>query len=1537
MNSELCERRRGHTYPQNAVPPAIVKAVWRFATASVLLLIASASVNAQQPTCVTAPEASRTCVDLILVEPGLSSQARTGASGFSPNDEPGNDSSAFNHVIRSLDLLVYEARYRVLNQDAQGLRLRFVLPSALDFANSPNPAFGGAPVPDYCVAGSTLVGSVLDCVLGSASQGVTRSALLYARPKFGTPDGTVVRLQAQIEASNQQSSGPVIRLGYQDALSQLPINCDVTRLGVTTALIPCGDVVSARSQFDLEMGSFSSARLTDRSARGPEMQSVALNSSIATVVGGAVGRAGYVLSVPIAIALPGDGSGAAPLMSTSSIGLALRLANSDGIVGFGELVGCGVNGNDDPVPNGTRVNAGWSLGSNSDASLRARRFPLGRIGLAGSTSLESVQDSGQMQCTQSVAGGDVGITIQPTASTFSPATFPSLNADGTSTARRYVFVGLVVLFFPAEPVLSPSSGGSGDGAVNVRFDIGQPVAGSLRAMTVGATAEPDAGAIDDGFGAVGTYDDDNNNFINASLDSVGSTYAKLWRNPRGDTDTFQSASCLRDGSDPTCRHGYAFPGANIQSLFVYNYRDFVSRPNVAFCDEWDSSRTRLRTPFDSLANPAEMPPGSPLILELGGLNSSANVLAAMGLTVEVSTDAGLVSNIDWQPSEPNRSLSRSQASAPECTSGTWVAASLPPLVDGLNAVVLPQSLEMSPGSGIYPAIKRIRIRATTLPPFVTVGLRGSYEVIASTPGTRLPNRTSFRFDGDAIWSYAENDHAIVRSADTSITLAATRNLSTGATAPISTITFGDTVEYVAQIKFSSGEASPVPSSSPLITKAYLPAGLDYVPGSAVPALAVAPYVGTNPETGQLATVLEWRITNPTAGTIQPAIAYQVRLGAGVGNSASLHTTAIVEHALDPSPIEFSPVPASNEDRIAVADIAANVPTGLLSTMTTTTPFIDLSGVATWQMGVVNTTAATFTQLRIINVLPHVGDAINSSNSFSGGYGGGSVTGLISGVTLYYSTSSPNAINRNPNCVSNGGTLLDGAAPCPAPGATWTLAVGGVLPPATTAVRIDDARSLAPNASNTFTLSLNTIGNRAGDVYDASFTATAPNQSLVVQSPRSLITIPAATLRGAVFSDNDASNTPTPADTGIPAVSLQLSGRDTQGNAYLMTTLTVSAQSAGMVANTISVNGGNAYAQNCFASAPLQRGEYLFCNLPSSDSAGFQLFEQQPADYLDRNEFVGTLASAQPPGVLSANDTVSGIRIRNDLVTGAADVGSGYLFAEYPIYATVSGRVFSEQSNPLNQIDNGVLVDPGLVTSLSIACVPASAGQTSVMSTSDGLFEFQRVPIGASCTITETLPTGYRNSYNLLGSGGVSETGGSGTVPSTISLVVPVAGSTGNVFAELQMTDTTSTISCSPTSPAANQIVTCSVICTNQGPGLAHGMSCEVTSRLELPGYRGGYCLAVSPVVPGDSLSCQIQFSMGSGLLEIRGGSAATNDSNGGTNPTAGNNPSSAPLIQSSSAVAPRDVPLPRSLAFGLIFFLLWLVAHHRSLRWRVNC
>jgi hypothetical protein len=1228
--------------------------------------LASTNTYAQEPACAALPEIGRSCVDVVLLEPSATNQARTGLSSFGANDEPGNDSSATNHVVRSLDTLVYEFRYRVLHTDGLSVRLTVTLPVGLSLVEPANSQFGDAPIPAYCMSGSTFVGRVLSCELGNVPAGTTRNATLRTRPMFGVVDGTVLVLESAISAANQQSAGAVSRLGYQDLSTEQNVSCRVSRKGMTTVLAPCGDVVSARAQFDLELAGYATTNIADRGARNPNQINVALGSSITTVVGGAAGRSGFVVTYPVALALPGEGLGAAPLTSAAPMRLTQRLSNSDGIAAFGELVGCGINGNDDLAPNGTKLPANWALGMATASSPRALYHPFGRIGLAGggATATNSVADSGAMSCGQLLAGGDITIDITPATSTFNPSAFPTRQVDGQSVPRNYVFVGIVVVFYPARPVQTPSDGGTGDGSVQVRIDLGVLDQGRLTALSIGGVAEPDASAINDGFAGPQTFDDDTNNFSIGALDIEGTFHRKLWRNPRMDTQVFAGEECLPDGSDPECRHGYVFLGANIQSEFRFSYGAFVQRPNAQFCDEWDNVKTRLRNPFDSNASAAEMPMGSPLVLRLFGLNASAAVLNAAGFTVEVSTEPGTVANIDWDNVEPARRQARSQLSAPECSSGTWYPATFPSaLTDGFNPVLPPSALEIPAGSGIYPTIKRARITATALPAFISLALRGSYEVMASVPGTRLPNRTSFRFGTETLWSYAENDHAIVRSVDTSIQITAVRNVTTGAVAPLASVGYGELIEYGINTGFTSGAANPSASTAPLIIKAYLAPELDYVVGSANRALYAAPYPGVDPVSGATATVLEWRIDNAVPGAIVPWIYYAATLSTVATNNAQVHVSATVSHALDPSPLYATPIWSSREDRYAFADLVASVPEGLLVSKSTTTPYIEPGGSMVWVLQYRNTSASRFDTLRIVDVLPFDGDTVNARSRFSGTFTGGTVSPVLSGeYAIYYATSPSAHINRNPNCVSNGGSIPDGSGVCPSVGAMWVASANGSLPNGVTAIRVDDRNGLAPNTAQVISLQLQTSGGRAGDRYENSFTAVAPGQTLVVASVKAQVTLPAGEIRGLVYIYGDGTDSLYAGITGLPGVTITLTGVDNRGDTYRITTL--SAPSAPQpVVNFVQINGGTVVERACTTNSRLRPGQYLFCDLPSSGVDGYTIAETQPTGYIDGVETLGALQSGAASGVTAANDVFARIRLTNSLITGLGDVGSGYNFGE----------------------------------------------------------------------------------------------------------------------------------------------------------------------------------------------------------------------------------------------------------------------------------
>lgn len=1359
--------------------------VQRFGIAAAVAWFGMGHASAQEPPCAAVPEPGRSCVDVLIAPPSTTGLGRTGISSFDLDNEPGRDAAADNHVVRSLDVLQYELRYRVIHDTATNLQLQITLPGNVDWAEPPNPGFLGEPVPSFCLAGSSLSGNLLTCQLGSVAAGTTRNVALRTRPRFGLTDGTVLRLQAVISANNQQTTGAVARVGYQDPLTSQDVNCSEQRLGQTVTLTPCGDIVSAAARFDLEFSGYSSTNLLDRGARGPQIVARAIDSSVSTVVGGS-NRSGFVVAYPIALALPGEGLGGAPATVNQPIVLTQRLRNTDGIGQFGELIGCDHNGSDDPVPNGTLLPAGWAVGEDQSTIVKGVFHPYGQLGVPDSNPDNAVADPGQMHCTQSAAGGDVTITLSPSANTFSPAAFPRFQVDNQVVPRRYVFVGMVLMFFPSAPVLRPEDGGTGDGSVGIRIDVGSLQSGQLQALSIGGETEPDANAINDGFGGVSQYDDDNNNFSIATLDTGGTEYSKTWLNPRRDGGQAPFDSCLKDHSDPTCRHGYTFPGRNLQSNFFFYNNSFTARDQAEFCDEWDNSKTILRMPFDAGALPIDLPPGVLAFLELGGGNASDPILNGAQFQVDVSTQAGTVPNIDWDSVEPARTLSRSQASAPECSSGTWIPLTLPAtLTQGRMTLQFPSTLESPPGSGRYPSIRRIRVRTTALPPFVSMALRGSYEVIATQGLTRLPNRTSFRFGSANTWTYAENDHAIVRLADTNITMTASRNLTTGATGPLTTIGFAEVIETTIQTQFSSGDTMGTPSTTPLIVKAYLPATIDYVAGSASPALAVLPYPGINPDSGQSATVLEWQLPNLIPGNFVTPIRFHSQLNFSAGNQATVHTSATVEHALDPGPLFVTPIQSSLEDRLAFTDLQASVPVGLLLSHQTLTPFIDVHGTMRWQLQYANTSGAPFTSLRLIDVLPAVGDSVNLGNAFLGTLGAGQIGPLNSGEHLAFYTLSPRSdINRNPNCMSNGGSLPDGSGSCPSAGAVWVPTVSGNFPADVTGIRIDDQNGLQANSVQQLELQFATLGNRAGDRYENSFTAVAPGESLTVSSTRTQVGIPEGAIRGVVFADIDSNQQVSNGDLGIGAVTILLSGRDVLGRNISSRLSTVSGAQATAIGNIMSIDGGPDQFFSCAPDTRLTRGEFLFCRLPSADSQGYSLQEIQPVDYADRDEVLGTLANGGNAGTVS-NDLFSGIRVTNNLITGAGDQGTQYAFGEFPLFAPVQGRVYVEGSVPPNVFDDDEDEDPGLMLEVSISCTPPYTDLAVQPTNSDGRYVFLNVPVGAACTITEPQPSGYYNAYNTLGSGGLFETGGANTgrIDSQIALVVPALGSLGNNFAE----------------------------------------------------------------------------------------------------------------------------------------------------------
>ncbi|MDO4724201.1 MAG: SdrD B-like domain-containing protein, partial [Comamonadaceae bacterium] len=342
------------------------------------------------------------------------------------------------------------------------------------------------------------------------------------------------------------------------------------------------------------------------------------------------------------------------------------------------------------------------------------------------------------------------------------------------------------------------------------------------------------------------------------------------------------------------------------------------------------------------------------------------------------------------------------------------------------------------------------------------------------------------------------------------------------------------------------------------------------------------------------------------------------------------------------------------------------------------------------------------------------------------------------------------------------------------------------------------------------------------------------------------------------------------------------------------------------------------------------GSYTFGNLPVG-ATNVTITETQPANYLNVYNTPGT------NGAVNGGDNPG--TATNSVITIAALTAGGSTgnnFAEQRQTTSVTGRVYREGNG--NTADDGNATDPGIngVTVTLRYTPPGGGAPVTVTATTgaDGSYSFNDLPVGATdVSITESQPAGYENAYNTPGTNGAADGGGGapGTTDNSVITIatLPAGGSTGNNFAEQgAASDMTSAIACTVSGTSA----TCELTCTNNGPSAALNATCGFTSALP-PGVTVS-CTPNSPqatLAVGDSIVCTTSaFPVPSSPLDVRGGTGADNDSKGGADPSAGNNPSRTTL----GAPAPSAVPVP-TLGLGGVLLLALALLFAAGLRRRV--
>ncbi|MGQ9829265.1 MAG: SdrD B-like domain-containing protein, partial [Roseiflexus sp.] len=201
-------------------------------------------------------------------------------------------------------------------------------------------------------------------------------------------------------------------------------------------------------------------------------------------------------------------------------------------------------------------------------------------------------------------------------------------------------------------------------------------------------------------------------------------------------------------------------------------------------------------------------------------------------------------------------------------------------------------------------------------------------------------------------------------------------------------------------------------------------------------------------------------------------------------------------------------------------------------------------------------------------------------------------------------------------------------------------------------------------------------------------------------------LPAARITGFVYEDNDNDGAFDTTESGIPNVTITLTGADDLGNPVTLTTTT-----------TIT-------------------GFYAFDNLRPGT---YTVIETQPTGYLDGRDTAGTLG-----GDTSANDHIANIT----LTTGAASLNNN--FGELRP-TSLSGLVYSDLNNN-GQYDSGEPGIGGVTITLTGTDDLGNAVTLTTTTTITGFYAFDNLRPG-TYTVSETQPVAYNDGIDRVGTAG----------------------------------------------------------------------------------------------------------------------------------------------------------------------------------------
>lgn len=371
-----------------------------------------------------------TALALTFVAPGAAQAASgnlssvsldqvTGTAPFDADNNPGNDSSASNDVVRTNDNVTYRTEITVGTKKAPGSHLYVYLPKGEQVTQ----------LPPYCLDGSTISPSLKD-------PGGSLTATSWTELKAQTVDCFLGDLPA---ASSQiYSITSRVRPEVPDNTRLANVTAKVTSGTGTLTTNPVSHRVSAKANYDVAIG-------WSTKKNGGYIWGPSGNKCPDDLVSGCY----QTQSIVFMISAPDGGRGNSPLRSGFSFQMDL---SAKGV--FGDKI--------------TTTDAWKAAGDKAEetfrptipASLRnclidtSHHYgPLSNMAAAEATPDNSVRDSGTVVCTHDPATGIMTVTV--TGADTSAWTYPTTRGNGTAAlpeGNAYVFSKSMSLNVPISTV-----------------------------------------------------------------------------------------------------------------------------------------------------------------------------------------------------------------------------------------------------------------------------------------------------------------------------------------------------------------------------------------------------------------------------------------------------------------------------------------------------------------------------------------------------------------------------------------------------------------------------------------------------------------------------------------------------------------------------------------------------------------------------------------------------------------------------------------------------------------------------------------------------------------------------------------------------------------------------------------------------------------------------------------------------------------------------------------------------------------------------